>query len=98
MLVANRVLQSFVDSGAVQNDLLEMNVLNRAQRHGKIAGIFDINHDLRPTMRRNLPHRTNGFFAIVQKHVETLLYLFHRRLLGLSAPGCIRAAPPFDKT
>ncbi len=98
MLVTDRILQSFVDSGAVQNDLLEMNILNRAQRHGEVAGIFDVDDDFSPPMGRNLPHSADGFLAIVQKDVETLLYLFHHLLLGLGETGIVPIATPFDKT
>jgi hypothetical protein len=34
----------------------------------------------------------------MQEHVKSFLYLFHRLLLGLIAPGHVPSRPPFDKT
>ena len=46
-----------------------MDCLNRLERHDKVPRILDINHQLRPAMRGDLPHGTEHLAPVRRKHL-----------------------------
>jgi hypothetical protein len=64
------VPQFAIELGAVQDHFLRMDRIDGAERHGEVARILDVDHQLGPAAWRNLAHGAELLATIGNKSLE----------------------------
>src|SRR5260221_647080 len=89
--VPDRLPKLAIKLGAVQHDLLRMHRLDGADRHGEITGVLDVDHQLRPAIRRNLPNRAELLASIGNKSLKSNFdFLLHDVFSSMLLPDELR--------
>ena len=85
MGMADRHTEAPVEPGAMQDYFAGVNGLNRVERNGKIASVFDVDDDFRAAMRGHLTDRAKFLAAVRRKRLKAnfdfichVLLRFHR--------------------
>src|SRR6185295_13091678 len=95
MRVPDRPAQLPIELVAVDDDLLGMDGLDRAERDREIAGILDVDDQFRSPVGPDLANSTEGLVVIRDEHLEALLdwLIGHRRLLHAGATVLAQPGP-----
>ena len=82
-----------VQFAAVEDDLPALDLFHRGQRHGEVAGVLDINDELRPSLRRHLADGAESLVAIMDEDVAYKARIFTYDIMTMFGfPG--DALPP----
>src|SRR6186713_3316255 len=71
--VADCLAQAPVELAAVDDHLLRMHGFDGAERHGEVARVLDIHHELRSSMRPDLAYGAERFGVVGDEHLESFL-------------------------
>jgi hypothetical protein len=80
--VADGAPETKVQLGAIQDHLLRMDSLDRVQGYEEVAGVLDINHQLRPSMRLDLPDSAEGVLSVGDEDLKSLFDPFAHFLVS----------------
>jgi hypothetical protein len=86
-----------VKLAAGYDHLLRMHGLNGGERHEKIACVLDIDHQLGPPVRRDLPDGAECMLAIGDENLKPFLDLLAHRSVSIDGDGLARRLPDGER-